>query len=81
VGGRKPARLGGEAVADSCFVHNQRRALRIGLDLAAQGMDKRVQGLAIASGIGAPERRQDVAEDRNPARLPRKRCENEQFRT
>ncbi len=74
----RPAwRRGGSRV--SSLVHNQRRALRIGLDLAAQGMDERVQGLAIASGIGTPEPREDVAEGRNPARLSRKRRENQQF--
>lgn len=77
---RKPARLGGEAVADSSLVHNQRRALRIGLDLAAQGMDECVQGLAIASGIGSPEPGEDVAEGRNPACLARNSGENAQLR-
>jgi hypothetical protein len=65
--------LGGEAAAHSSLVHHQRRALRIDLDLAAQGMNERMQGLAIAPGIGAPEDGEDIAVGRLPTRLPRKR--------
>ncbi len=72
--------LSGEAVADSSLVHNQRGALRIGFDLAAQGMDERVQGLAIAPGVGAPEAGEDFVEGRHPARVPRKSCEDALFR-
>jgi len=46
---------------------------RIGLDLAAQGMNERMQGLAIAPGIGAPEDGEDIAVGRHLTRLPRKR--------
>jgi hypothetical protein len=65
--------LSGEAVGDSSLVHNQRGALRIGLDLAAQGMNERMQGLAITPGIGAPEHGEDIAVGRHPTSLPRKR--------
>jgi hypothetical protein len=65
--------LSGEAVADSSLVHNQRRALRIGHELSAQGVDESVQRLAIASGIGAPEHGEDIAVGRHPTSLPRKR--------
>jgi hypothetical protein len=67
------AGFGGEAVADSSLVHHQRGALRIGLELAAQGMNERMQGLAITRGIGAPEDGEDIAVGRHPTRLARKR--------
>jgi hypothetical protein len=65
--------LSGGDVADSSIVHNHRGALRIGLNLAAQGMNERMQGLAIAPGIGAPEDGEDIAVGRHLTRLPRKR--------
>ena len=65
--------LSGEAVADSSLVHNQHRALWLGLDLTAQCMDECMQGLAITLGIGAPEYGEDIAVGRYATRLARKR--------
>ena len=67
------AGFGGEVVADSSLVRHQRGALRIGLELAAQGMNERMQGVAITPGIGAPEDGEDIAVGRHPTCLARER--------